>query len=175
MSGHSKWKTIKDKKTKNDQGRAQLFSKLSSVISIAARGNPDPKFNSNLKSAIEQARKYNMPQANIERAIHKSAEAGDLEELLIEAYGPEGIGVLIEAATNSRNRTIAEVRLILKDNDIKIAEPGALMWAFEKNDGGYVTKFENAGSPDAVRIIDRLVESLEANPDVVAIYTSLKR
>src|SRR3989344_3323367 len=125
MSGHNKWSQIKDKKAKHDQGRAKLFSKLANVISIAARGNPDPKFNATLRSAVLQAHKHNMPQANIERAINRATGVGDLEELLIEAYGPEGIGILIEAITDSRNRTMAEIRLVLKNHDMQVAEPGA--------------------------------------------------
>ncbi|MCR4261227.1 MAG: YebC/PmpR family DNA-binding transcriptional regulator [Candidatus Colwellbacteria bacterium] len=175
MSGHNKWSQIKDKKAKTDQGRAQLFSKLANAISIAARGNPDPKFNATLRGAVDQARKHNMPQANIERAIHRGAEVGDLEELLIEAYGPEGVGILIEAITDNRNRTVPEIRLILKEHDVRVAEPGALMWSFEKNDGGYTPKFNNPVSASAIETIDRLIISLENHPDVKEIYTSIKQ
>ncbi|KKU18831.1 MAG: transcriptional regulator [Parcubacteria group bacterium GW2011_GWA1_47_11] len=173
MSGHNKWKQIKDKKAKTDQGRAQLFSKLANAIAIAARGNPDPKFNATLRSAVEQAHKHNLPQANIERAIHRAAEVGSLEELLIEAYGPEGIGIIIEAITDNRNRTMAEIRVILKSHEIKVAEPGALMWAFTKTDSGYAPKFSNPVSPNATETIRRVVESLENHPDAKAVYTSL--
>src|SRR3989344_2956448 len=171
MSGHNKWSQIKDKKSKTDQGRAQLFSKMANAISIAARGNPDPKFNAALRRAIDQARKHNMPQVNIERAIHRVADVCALEELLIEAYGQEGIGILIEAATDNRNRTLPEVRLILKEHDIKVAEPGALMWAFKKDDDGYVPKFGNSISGEAVEAINKLIGALENHPDVKAIYT----
>lgn len=173
MSGHNKWSQIKDKKAKTDQGKAQLFSKLANAISIAARGNPDPKFNATLRSAIDQARKHNMPQANIERAVNRGANVGDLEELLIEAYGPEGIGILIEAITDNRNRTVPEIRTIFKDHNVKAAEPGALMWAFEKNDTGYVPKFNNPVSVEAVEAVNRLIEALEDHPDVKVVYTSL--
>ena len=148
---------------------------MANVISIAARGNPDPKFNATLRSAIDQARKHNMPQVNIERAIHRAADVGDLEELLVEAYGPEGIGILIEATTDNRNRTLPEVRLILKEHDIKVAEPGALMWAFEKNDDGYIPKFSSSVSGEAVEAIDKLVGALKNHPDVKTVYTSLEK
>lgn len=173
MSGHNKWSQIKDKKAKNDQGRAKLFSKMANAISIAARSNPDPKFNATLRSAVDQAHKHNMPQANIERAINRAVETGDLDELLIEAYGPEGIGILIEAITSNHNRTMSEVRVILKDHDIKMAEPGALVWAFNKNDGGYTPKFSNPVSSGATEAIGRLVDTLEDHPDVRAVFTSL--
>mgnify|MGYP001563495215 CR=1 FL=1 len=173
MSGHNKWSQIKDKKAKNDQGKARLFSKMANVISIAARGNPDPKFNAALRSAVDQAHKHNMPQANIDRAIHRAIEAGDLEELLIEAYGPGGIGILIKAITDNRNRTVPEIKVILKNHDIKMAEPGALMWAFEKNDDGYIPKFNNPPSSGLKEVINQLVEAIENHPDVGAVYTSL--
>lgn len=173
MAGHSKWKQIKEKKGKNDQGRAQIFSKLSSAIAIAARSNPDPKFNAALRSAIEQARRQNMPQANIDRAIHRANESTDLEELLIEAYGPEGIGILIEAMTDNRNRTVPEIRVILRDHGARPAEPGSLMWAFEKNESGYAPKFSNSVSDAATQTTNRLVLSLGGHPDVKAVYTSL--
>src|SRR3989344_3283698 len=154
MSEHNKWSQIKDKKAKNDLGRAKLFSKMANAISIAARGNPDPKFNAALRNAVEQAHKHNMPHTNIERAINRATNVGDLEELLIEAYGPEGIGILIEAITDNRNRTVSEIRLIFKEHDIKMAEPGALMWAFDKNEGGYVPKFNSPVSSGATEAID---------------------
>lgn len=175
MAGHSKWKQIKEKKAKIDQGRGKLFSKLANVISIAARGDPDPKFNPTLRSAIEQARKQNMPQANIERAIHRASETGSLEELLIEAYGPEGVGILIEVITDNRNRSLAEVKVLLKDHGAKVAEPGALMWAFEKKDGEYSPKFPSAASDVLKSAIGKLAEALGEHADVKAVHTSLGR
>ncbi|MDZ4231247.1 MAG: YebC/PmpR family DNA-binding transcriptional regulator [Patescibacteria group bacterium] len=175
MSGHNKWKQIKDKKAKTDQSRGKLFSKLASVVSIAARENPDPKFNPNLRQAIDQAKKQNMPLANIERAINRAGEVKSLEELLIEAYGPEGVGLLIEAVTDNRNRTLAEVKRIFKDFDTKLAEPGALMWAFEKSDGGYAPKFPTATSAEVAKKVLSLEEALENHADVTAIYTSLRK
>ncbi len=174
MAGHSKWKQIKDKKAKTDQSRGKLFSKLANAISIAARGNPDPKFNPVLRQAIEQAKRQNMPQANIERAINRASESGDLEELLIEAYGPEGIGLLIEAITDNRNRTLAEIKSILKDFEAKLAEPGALMWAFEKTSDGYVPKFSAQASEGGVKAVINLKATLEDHPDVTVVYTSLQ-
>jgi len=175
MAGHSKWKQIKDKKAKADQSRGKLFSRLANVISIAARENPDPKFNPALRQAIDQAKKQNMPQANIEKAIGRASDSGDLEDLLIEAYGPEGVGLLIEAITDNRNRTVAEVKSILKDFEAKIAEPGALMWAFEKTAEGYDPKFGASASPDAVKKIASLRNALGEHADVKTVYTSLQK
>ena len=175
MAGHSKWKQIKDKKAKTDQSRGKLFSKLANAISIAARENPDPDFNPNLRQAIERAKKQNMPAANIERAISRASEAKDLEELIIEAYGPEGVGVLIEAITDNRNRTLAEIKVIFKEHESKMAEPGALMWAFEKTDVGYTPKFPAAASETAKAQALALEAALEDHADVKAVYTALQK
>ncbi|MEX2054113.1 MAG: YebC/PmpR family DNA-binding transcriptional regulator [Candidatus Colwellbacteria bacterium] len=175
MAGHNKWKQIKDKKAKTDQGRGKLFSKLANVISIAARENPDPKFNPSLRQAIDQAKKHNMPAANIDRAINRVGEGKDLEELLIEAYGPEGVGLLVEAITDNRNRTIAEIKNIFKDFNAKMAEPGALMWAFEKSEGEYLPKFPTATPENVFKRVSSLVDALEDHPDVGAVYTSLQK
>lgn len=175
MAGHSKWKQIKHKKAKADEGRGKLFSKLSQNISIAARGNPDPKFNPALRSAVEQAKRQNMPQANIERAIQRASEAKDREDLLIEAYGPEGIGILIEVSTDNRNRSVAEIKSLLKGRGVKTAEPGSLAWAFEKTAGGYKAKFENPTSAEAKQAVLSLTRELEAREDVSSVYSSISR
>jgi YebC/PmpR family DNA-binding regulatory protein len=175
MSGHSKWKQIKHKKALADQGRGKLFSRLAKMIAVAAKGNPDPKFNSTLRSAIEQAKHQNMPQANIERAISKVAEVGEQEELLLEIYGPEGVGILVEVITDSRNRSVAEIKSILKERGVKIAEPGSLAWAFEKTDGGYEVKFNSPVSGAAKEVVTNLISELEERDDVVGIYSSFSK
>ena len=175
MAGHSKWKNIKQKKGKADKERGKLFSKLSKNISIAARENPDPQFNATLRSAIEQAKKSNMPQVNIDRAIKKASGADAVEELLVEAYGPEGIGILVQAATDNSNRTMGEIKLIFKNHEVKLAEPGSLAWAFEKTTEGFEAKFTNPASEETIKKIDKLIEALEDNDDVQEVYSSLKR
>lgn len=174
MSGHNKWKKIKHKKTAEDQGRGKLFSKLSNEISIAARSGVDPQFNASLRSAIDRARKQNMPQINIERAIKKVTERGDSDSLLIEAYGPEGAGVIIEALTDNKNRTVSELRSVLRDYDSKIAQQGSLMWSFEKTDEGYGAKLPTDVSEGARVKINSLSDELRAMDDVVGVYTSIK-
>jgi len=172
MSGHSKWKQIKHKKALTDQGRGRLFSKLAKTIATAAKENPDPKFNPTLRSAIEQAKHQKMPQANIERAINKASEVVDQEELLLEIYGPEGAGILVEVTTDSRNRSIAEIKSMLRDCGAKIAEPGSLAWAFEKTDDGHKAKFVNPISDTAKEAAIRLISLLEERDDVVGVYSS---
>lgn len=173
MSGHSKWKQIKHKKATTDEKRAKLFSKLANVITIAARDGTDPQFNSALRGAIEVARKNQMPQANIERAVKRATEKGNLELLLVEAYGPEGIGILVEAITDNHNRTISELRHLLKEADVKLAEPGSLLWSFEKTGEGYKSKFTPETSEEAREKIKNLIEKLEDRDDVKEVYSAI--
>ena len=174
MAGHSKWKNIKQKKDKADQERGKLFSKLSQNISAAAKDNADPRFNPTLRSAIDQAKKANMPQANIDRAIKRASESGDREDLVLEIYGPDGIGILAEASTDNRNRTISEIKVILKNNDAKLGDPGSLAWAFEKSDDGYTPKFQAQASKEALDKVKKLISALEEHSEVNQIYTTLQ-
>src|SRR3989344_9300740 len=123
MSGHSKWSTIHRKKEINDQARGKLFSKLSKAISISVKsgGGPNPDMNLKLKVAIDTARSANMPKENIERAISRAAEAADLEEITYEGFGPGGVGIIVEAATDNRNRTVQELKQIFDRNGGSLA------------------------------------------------------
>lgn len=173
MSGHSKWKQIKHKKAATDEKRAKLFSKLVNIITIAARDGTDPQFNSALRGAIETARKNQVPQANIDRAVKRATEKGGLEMLLIEAYGPEGVGVLIEAITDNRNRTMNEIKSLFKDYDTKLANQGSLAWSFEKTADGYRTKFAPEASEATRETINNLVLKLEDRDDVKEVYSAI--
>jgi YebC/PmpR family DNA-binding regulatory protein len=137
MSGHSKWASIKRKKGATDAKRGQLFSKLARAIIVAAReGGPDPAGNLALQNAIEKAREASMPKDNIERAIARGAgPAGDgavYETVTYEGYGPAGIAVYVEAVTDNRNRTAAEVRHIFGKSDGSLGESGSVAWLFER-------------------------------------------
>ena len=136
MSGHSKWSTIKHKKGIKDQKRGKIFSKLVRQIQIAARKDPNPETNSALRLVIEKAKEVNMPSNNIERAIKKASgadkEGQQLKEVTLEAYGPSGSALLIEAITDNRNRTVAEIKHILERNGGHLAEKGSVLWLFEK-------------------------------------------
>lgn len=173
MAGHSKWHQIKHQKGVADQKRGALFSKLLKAIAIAARDNPDPQFNPRLRSMIQAARENKVPNENIERALSRSAENKDLTELTIEAYGPEKSALIIEVITDSKNRTIAEVKTILADNSAKMADPGSVLWAF-KNDGGrWQAQFEQTVSAEAKNKIAELVKNLEAHDDVQKVTTNI--
>lgn len=132
MAGHSKWAQIKHKKAITDSKKAKIFSKLARVISIAAKEKgPDPTANSSLRTAIEKARAMNMPADNIERAIKKSTEEKNLEEVILEAYGPAGCALLIQCITDNKNRTNQEMRKILADHNGKLANEGSVRWLFD--------------------------------------------
>lgn len=137
MSGHSKWNTIKRKKGAADAKRGKIFSKLIREITLAARlGSPDPEGNARLRQAIVAARDENMPKENIERAIRKGAGGADgssgYEEVTYEGYGPGGVAVLVEAMTDNKNRTVAEIRHIFSKHGGNLGENGCVSWIFEK-------------------------------------------
>jgi YebC/PmpR family DNA-binding regulatory protein len=137
MSGHSKWSTIKHKKGAADAKRGKLFSKLARAIIVAAKeGGGDPSGNLALQNAIDKARSYSMPKDNIERAIARGsgadADATAFETIVYEGYGPSGVAVLVEALTDNRNRTAAEVRHTFVKNDGNLGTAGAVAWLFER-------------------------------------------
>jgi YebC/PmpR family DNA-binding regulatory protein len=137
LSGHSKWSSIKHKKGAADAKRGNLFSKLSRAIIVAAReGGPDPAANLALQNAIEKARSYSMPKENIERAIARGsgadADSSAFETVVYEGYGPSGVAVIVEALTDNRNRTAADVRHVFSKHDGNLGGSGAVMWLFER-------------------------------------------
>ncbi|MEK7195335.1 MAG: YebC/PmpR family DNA-binding transcriptional regulator [Patescibacteria group bacterium] len=175
MSGHSHWAGIKHKKEATDQKRGKVFSKLLTAISAAAKSEPNPDFNPRLRTAVAKAKEASVPSKNIERAIKKASETGSgLEELSFEAYGPGGVAIIIEAISDNRNRTVAEVKKILNESGGKWAESGSVRWAFERgNDyGEWKPKFPQKISDGDKKKIDGLVLALEEHNDVQKIYTN---
>jgi len=137
LSGHSKWSSIKHKKGAADAKRGKLFSKLTRAIIVAAReGGADPAGNLALQNAIEKARSYSMPKDNIDRAIAKGsgadADQSQFETVVYEGFGPSGVAVIVEALTDNRNRTAAEVRHTFAKNDGNLGGSGAVLWLFER-------------------------------------------
>ena len=137
MSGHSKWSSIKHKKGAADAKRGQLFSKLSRAIIVAAKeGGGDPANNLSLQNAIDKARSYSMPRENIDRAIAKGsgadADADQFETIMYEGYGPEGVAVIVEALTDNRNRTAADVRHTFAKHGGNLGSAGAVAWQFDR-------------------------------------------
>lgn len=186
MSGHSHWSGIKHKKGAKDAKRGVIFSKLLSAVSVAAKSEPNPQFNPRLRTAVQTAREANVPNENIERAIKKAAEKTDeLEELIMEAYGPGGIAILIEAITDSHNRTISEVKKIISDAGCKWAEPGSVRWAFsargesssigdpvKTGDHGWVAKFPQTLTAEDKEKLLLAVEMIQDHDDVQVVYTN---
>lgn len=136
MSGHSKWHNIQQKKGKMDSTRGSTFTKLSRAITMASQGGGDPEMNFSLRLAIEKAKEVNMPKDNIERAIKRgTGELDDeaaLEEILYESFGPSGTMFLVEAVTNNRNRTVAEIKNIVNNHGGSMGGPGSVKWQFER-------------------------------------------
>lgn len=175
MAGHSHWAGIKHKKGTKDAKRGALFSKLLNAISVAARDEPNQDFNPRLRTAVQKARERNVPQENIERAINRAREKTDsLEELLLEAYGPGGSAILIEAISDNRNRTIAEIKNILAEHNAKFAERGGVRWAFSVSDGDqkWNAKFTQTLGEEDKSNLKILIEALENQDDVQNVYTN---
>lgn len=140
MSGHSKWSTIKHKKAAVDIKRGKIFTRLAKELTIAAReGGGDPASNNSLGLAIEKAKAANMPKDNIDRAIKRGTgelEGGELFEMLYEVYGPNGVGILVEAVTDNKNRAIADVRHVVSKFGGNMADAGSVAWQFTRK--GYI-------------------------------------
>lgn len=172
MSGHNKWTQIKRKKEATDQKRAAVFSKLLRAISVAVQQEPNPQFNPTLRAAIDKAKEYNVPLENINRAIHKSSDAKNFSPLIMEAYGPEGIAILVFALTDNKNRTVSEIKKILSDHGGKWADPGSVSWAFEQDGGVWHAKFPQSISPAAQEKLLLLMDALDDHGDVSDVHTS---
>lgn len=159
MSGHSKWSTIKRQKAVKDAARGAVFTKLGNAIAIAARHGTDPETNFSLRLAIDKAKAANMPAANIQRSIDrvKDKDSAQLQEVLYEGYGPGGVAILVEAATDNVNRTYPDVRAAFSKHGGNLAEKGAVAFQFDRK-GAIRVK----GSGDEV-----LMQALEAGADDV--------
>lgn len=135
MSGHSKWATIKHKKAALDAKRGKAFTRLIKEIMIAARGGGDPDANPRLRTAIVAAKAVSMPADNIKRAVMRGTgeiEGGQIDEILFEGYGPGGAAVLVNVATDNRNRTVSEIRHVFSKNGGNLGEQGSVSWMFER-------------------------------------------
>jgi YebC/PmpR family DNA-binding regulatory protein len=164
MSGHSKWASIKHKKAATDARRGQLFTKLARAITVAAReGGGDPDANFTLAAAMQKARDYSMPKDSIQRAIDRGTGAGadgeTIERVVYEGYGPSGVAVLVEALTDNRNRTSADLRHTFDKNGGSLGEPGSVAWVFEKR-GVVMVAAERYTEEDLIAAIDAGAEDV---------------
>ena len=173
MSGHSKWSTIKREKGAKDAKRGAVFTKIGNQIAIAARGGVDPSINSALALAIEKAKQANMPTANIQRAIDRVADksAAALEEATYEAMGPGGVGIIIETATDNKNRTLPDVRNALVKNGGRIADSGSVMFQFTRKG---VIRVSETGEDALLTILDAGAEDATEEDGGITVYTDQK-
>lgn len=177
MSGHSKWHSIKHKKTANDSIKSKIFTKHAKLIAIASREGGDPLKNPSLKLAIENAKSDNTPNANIERAIKKGTgedkNSNILMELTYEGYGPEGIAILIEAITDNKNRTVNGIRTAFTKNNGNMGESGSVSWMFERKGVIFIKKSNDIEINKIENIaIENDAEDIFENEKEIVIYTN---
>lgn len=174
MSGHSKWAQIKRQKGANDAARSGLWSKLGKRIAVESKKAGGDVNAPNLRSAIEIAKKANMPKENIERAVAKgtSADAAVLEAVTYETYGPGGAAIVIEALTDSRNRTSQEIKHLLSEHNLSLAAQGSALWAFEKTAEGYEPKTTVPVTEQDNEHLMKILEIIDAHDDVENVYTN---
>lgn len=173
MSGHSKWSTIKREKGAKDAKRGAVFTKLGNMIAIAARGGADPTMNPTLALAIEKAKSANMPMANIQRAIDRVNDKNQavLEEITYEAYGPGGVALLIETATDNKNRTYPEVRTAVTKNGGTMADAGSVAFQFSRK--GQIVVAET-GDEALLAALDAGAEDAREEDGELFVYTEAR-
>lgn len=173
MAGHNKWSKIKRDKGVNDAKRGALFTKIGNQIAIAARAGTDPDMNPALALAIEKARAANMPNANVQRAIDRvnDKNAAVLEEVTYEGMGPGGVGIIIEAATDNKNRTFPEVRNALVKNGGRIADAGSVMFQFTRR--GVIT-VDASGEEALLAVLEAGAEDAVEEDGELIVYTGQK-
>lgn len=179
MSGHSKWSTIKRKKGALDAKRGQIFTKMAKLIMVAARqGGGDAEMNIKLRLAVDKAKQANMPSQSIERAIKKGIgglqEGATLDELTYEAYGPGGAALIIEAVSDNKNRTTAEIKHILSENDGRLGETGSVKWMFENYGVVRINNIkENEREDIELTAIEAGADDIRADRGSLVIYTDI--
>ena len=179
MSGHSHAKTVMATKMANAEKKGKIFSKMGRLITIAAKDGGDPSKNSKLKSAIDQAKSFDMPKENIERAIKKGTGelAGEnLEEMTFEGFGPGGIALIIEGITDNTNRTLSEVKTTLNQNNGKMAGEGAVKWMFERKGDITINNEDKAINKDEFELtaIDAGADDIQWGDGEIYVYTKLE-
>jgi YebC/PmpR family DNA-binding regulatory protein len=171
MSGHSKWSTIKRQKGAKDAARGAVFTKLGNAIAIAARGGADPETNFALRMAIDKAKAANMPSSNIQRSIDrvKDKDAAQLQEVLYEGYGPGGVAVLVECATDNTNRTYPDVKLAFSKHGGSIAEKGSVAFQFDRKG---MIRVKTAGDDVLLQALDAGAEDVQEEDGESIAYTA---
>lgn len=174
MSGHSKWSTIKREKGAKDAARGALFTKLGNAIALAARGGADPDMNFSLRLAIDKAKAANMPTANIQRSVDRgSGKLGgeQIQEVMYEGYGPGGVAILVECATDNLNRTYPEVKLAFSKHGGNIAEKGAVAFQFERKG---LIRVPGGGDDLMMQVLEAGAEDMQEEGEESVVYTDPK-
>ena len=178
MSGHSKWATTRRKKAVIDAKRGKMFTKLIKEITIAAReGGGDPEGNPRLRLAVDNAKAANMPQDNIERAIKKATgelEGQSFHELTYEGYGPGGIAIMVEVATDNKNRTVAEIRHLFSKSGGSLGESGSVAWMFDRKGVILLPKKEKTEDEIMEVILEEGAEDLQTEDEYFEVQTPLE-
>jgi YebC/PmpR family DNA-binding regulatory protein len=175
MSGHNKWSKIKNKKAVTDAYKAKVFSKLVRFITVESKKSKGDINSPGLRASVEKAKAENIPSDNIERAIKKGAgtDAGEMEQITYESYGPGGSALIIEALTDNRNKAVQEIKHILTKSGFELAVPGSALWAFTKKLGN---EWEpnttlKLSSEDEAKLTE-LINDLEENDEVQEVFTN---
>lgn len=174
MSGHNKFSKIKHLKAKNDAQKSKHFGKLVRLITVEAKAAKGNLSSPGLAAAIEKARKENMPNDTIDRAVKKatSDNSAAMESIVYESYGPGGVAILIDALTDNRNKAAQEIKHILSLNGFELASPGSASWAFKKTHEGWEPTNTMALEDADIEALSKLVEELENNEDVQDVFTN---
>lgn len=178
MSGHSKWHSIKHKKAATDAARGKIFTKHAKLIEVAARNGGDPSMNPTLRTAIENARSENMPMDRIERSIKKGTgenkEGAQIEEVMYEGYGPNGIALYIEALTDNRNRTVANIKHIVSKKGGSLGGPGSVAYLFSKK--GLIIVPVSGMDAEEIELaaIEAGAQDIKSHKDMVEVFTNPK-
>jgi YebC/PmpR family DNA-binding regulatory protein len=178
MAGHSKWAQIKRQKGVTDAARSRVFARFARLIALESKKANGSVSSPALAAVIARAKAANMPKDNIERAVAKgtSKDAGDLEEVVYECYGPGACAIIISALTDKKNRTTQELKILLGDRGIELASPGAAAWAFTRHpDGTYAPNEPLMDVPGAdEESLQSLLSALDEHDDVQAVYTNAR-
>lgn len=176
MSGHNKWSQIKEQKGKTDAQKSKIFSLYAKIITMEAKKAGGDKNAPGLKTAIDRAKAFNVPNDNIDRAVKKGlgSDAGNMEEVIYEAYGPGGVALLLEGITDNKNRTTQEIKHLLAKNGGNLGAQGSVMWAFQKNTEGYSPTTLMEPTEIESGAIKRLSEELLEHQDIKNIYLNAK-
>lgn len=173
MAGHNKWSKIKHKKAATDAQKSKIFGKLVRLIQVEAKKSSGNLDSPGLKLAIEKANKANMPKDNIDRAIKKASEGTDQQEVMFEAYGPGGVGMIITGLTDNNNRTSQEIKHILSKNGGNLGAQGSVSWNFTQNeDREWVPNTTVELSESDAEKLENLIEAIEEQDDVQDVYVS---